>query len=97
MCDPVFTCFNIHILVLDQPSGGSLDFIPSLVPYHTVEIIDICDSSQIAPWKSSLSTPRLRSFHVHHSGDSCIGSQIPVGPSFVSYWIARSLGFIFLQ
>ena len=56
-------------------------------------------SSQIAPWKIlPLSTPRLKLFHTHQSGDSWSGSSFPCWDHLPSpYWISRSLGIIFRQ
>ena len=54
--------------------------------------------SLIAPWKSSFFTPRPRSLHIHHFGDSWIGSLILVGiilsPPIVSLYHLVSFSVI---
>ena len=83
------------------PSQNDSAFTSTSLPLISLQIgrlVQSSPSSQITPWKSPLSTPRLKSFHTHQSDDSWSGSFSLRWDHFPSpYWIARSLGIIFRQ
>ena len=65
-----------------QSSPASTSTLLSLTNLQEDRLTSSLLLSLIVPWKSSLSTPRLRSLHDHPSGDGWIGSLILVGIIF---------------